>query len=470
MLFNSFSFALFFLIVFILFWIPVKKNRLLWQNCVILLSGYIFYGWWDWRFLFLIAITSLSSWGAGILIEKGIKPRLVSAANIILNIGILAVFKYFNFFVESFAGLCSLAGIEFNRTTLNIILPVGISFYTFQALSYSIDVYKGKIEACKDPIRFFAFVSFFPALVAGPIERAQNLLPQFNAPKIHLNYNDAIDGTMRIIYGLFLKIVIADRIAVYVDGAWSNIPSLSTVTSAVAMILFTFQLYLDFYSYSEIAKGTAKLLGFDVMTNFMRPYLSRSFKEFWKRWHISLSSWFMDYVYIPLGGNRKGEARRWMNMMIVFLISGLWHGASWTFVIWGALNGIYLLALDKFMKKESPLNPLIVFTGWCISLILFRAADMAQATGFIESLWNSTGTGLFELGLNKGEFIFTICTLVLFTIWEFFQEKKGSSMKQWFLGTPFALKYSFAVAAILIIILLGRYGIGNESNFIYFQF
>lgn len=332
MLFNSYTFLIFFIAVFVLFWFPLKKYRLIWQNVIILIAGYVFYGSWDWRFLSLIFLTSLSSWISGLLIERTSKPKLVSAINIIFNIGILVCFKYFNFFIDGFVSLLTLFGIQMGRETLDIILPVGISFYTFQALSYSIDVYRGKIKACSDPIRFFTFVSFFPALVAGPIERAQNLLPQFAEAK-KFEYNNGIEGIFRVLYGLFLKIVIADRLAVFVNNSWSNIDKLSTVPAIISVIFFAFQLYLDFAAYSEIAKGIGKLLGFEVMTNFKRPYLSKSFKEFWKRWHVSLSSWFMDYVYIPLGGNRKGEARRIINLMIVFFLSGLWHGASLTFIL-----------------------------------------------------------------------------------------------------------------------------------------
>lgn len=473
MLFNSFTFGVFFLIVFILFWLPVRKYRLQWQNIVILVAGYIFYGWWDWRFLFLIALTSLTSWASGILIEKQIRPKLISAANIIINIGILICFKYFNFFTDSLVSLFSLFGIQTDMRTLNIILPVGISFYTFQALSYSIDVYKGKIKACKNPVKFFAFVSFFPALVAGPIERASNLLPQFDHSRDSFDYNKAVIGVTRVLWGLFLKIVIADRLAVFVNGAWDGIESLSWLPAVTAMIFFAFQLYLDFYAYSEIAKGIAVLLGFEVMTNFRRPYLSTSFKEFWKRWHISLSSWFMDYVYIPLGGNRRGEMRKCLNLMIVFLLSGLWHGSSWTFVLWGAMNGFFLVFFDRILKKGMRINSLIVFLCWTLSLILFRAQTLHDAWNFILHLGTGSENGiaaLFNYGLVKSEFYFAIAMIIFLVIWEFIQEKYGERLALWLTGTPAVFRVFTAALVIVVIILFGRYGIGNDGSFIYFQF
>lgn len=470
MLFNSFVFAIFFIVVFILFWLPLNKCRLQWQNTIILIAGYVFYGWWDWRFLSLIFLTSLSSWVSGLLIERTTKPRLVSAINIIFNIGILVCFKYFNFFVDGFVSLLSLFGIQMGRETLDIILPVGISFYTFQALSYSIDVYRGKIKACSDPIRFFAFVSFFPALVAGPIERAQNLLPQFGEVK-KFEYHNGIEGVFRVLYGLFLKIVIADRLAVLVNYSWNNIDKLSTVPAIISLIFFAFQLYLDFAAYSEIAKGIGKLLGFEVMANFKRPYLSRSFKEFWKRWHISLSSWFMDYVYIPLGGNRKGEARRIINLMIVFFLSGLWHGASLTFVLWGILNGFFVIVFDRIFKAGKRINCFIVFISWSLSLILFRAPDVNFATEFTKHLFEYNGIDMVgSFGIGTRELIFAIFLIIGLVIWEMNQEKWGGKLLRWIEKRSFLFYYTTAVLIIMSIILLGRYGIGNDSSFIYFQF
>jgi len=471
MLFNSYTFALFFIVVFILFWLPVRKRRREWQNIVILVASYVFYGWWDWRFLFLIALTSLTSWLSGMLISRNVRPRIVSAANIIINIGILACFKYFNFFIDSFISLFSLFGINMGSGTLDIILPVGISFYTFQALSYSIDVYRGRIRACSDPVRFFAFVSFFPALVAGPIERAQNLLPQFDLPKDKLDYDKAIVGVFRVVYGLFLKIVIADRLAVYVNGAWGHLDTLSWFPAVVAMVFFAFQLYLDFSAYSEIAKGIAALLGFEVMTNFRRPYLSATFKEFWKRWHISLSSWFMDYVYIPLGGSRRGEPRRWVNLMTVFLLSGLWHGASWNFVLWGALNGIFVLSLDPLLRRMRHLGPLVVFICWTASLVLFRSPGNVETSGFLSGLFTSGEIhSVFTYGLGKSELLFAACLVAALVVWEHIAERYGERLKKKIVSGPSIVRYVLLTMVILLIIIFGRYGIGNDSAFIYFQF
>ena len=470
MLFNSYTFFVFFLFVFTLFWLPLNKYRLVWQNVIILIAGYVFYGSWDWRFLSLIFLTSLSSWISGLLIERTSKPKLVSAINIIFNIGILVCFKYFNFFIDGFVSLLTLFGIQMGRETLDIILPVGISFYTFQALSYSIDVYRGKIKACSDPIRFFAFVSFFPALVAGPIERAQNLLPQFGEAK-KFEYHNGIEGVFRVLYGLFLKIVIADRLAVFVNGSWNNTDKLSSVPTIISVVFFAFQLYLDFAAYSEIAKGIGKLLGFEVVTNFKRPYLSRSFKEFWKRWHISLSSWFMDYVYIPIGGNRKGEARRIINLMIVFFLSGLWHGASLTFVLWGILNGFFVVVFDRIFKAGKGINSFIVFISWSLSLILFRAPDVNSVTEFTKHLFEYNGIDMLgEFGLCVRELIFAISLIIGLVIWEMIQEKWGGKLLRWIEKRSFLFYYITAVLILMSIILLGRYGIGNDNSFIYFQF
>lgn len=332
MLFNSFAFALFLPIVFVLYWTIFSRKDVHLRNSFLLIASYVFYGWWDWKFLFLIALTSFASWGTGLLISKEEQSeksrKLWLTLNLVLNLGILAVFKYFNFFVDSF---CTLFHIQ-SSLTISIILPVGISFYTFQALSYSIDVYRKEIDATRNWLQFFAFVSFFPQLVAGPIERAKNLLPQFSTIR-EVDYQTFRSALLLMAWGFFKKIMIADRLAVFVEGTFDK--GASGLPMVLGAVFFAFQLYLDFSAYSDIAIGSAKLFGFDLMTNFRRPYLSTSFSNFWKRWHISLSSWFMDYLYIPLGGNRKGQLRKYLNLLIVFAVSGLWHGASWNFVIWG---------------------------------------------------------------------------------------------------------------------------------------
>ena len=317
MLFNSIEFAIFLPIVFLLYWFAFKKNLKL-QNLFIVVVSYIFYGWWDWRFLLLIAFTSFCSWGSGLLIEKyretPKKAKTINVLNIVLNLLILGVFKYYDFFVTSFANLF-LDG-KTDGLLLKIILPVGISFYTFQALSYSIDVYRGKLKATHDIVQFFAFVSFFPQLVAGPIERATNLLPQFEKPR-KFDYNEAVDGMRQILWGLFKKIVVADNCAVYVDQVFNTYQAQTGSTLLLAAILFTFQIYGDFSGYSDIAIGTAKLFGIRLMRNFNVPYFSRDIAEFWRRWHISLTTWFRDYVYIPLGGSRCSKAKVIRNTFVI---------------------------------------------------------------------------------------------------------------------------------------------------------
>ena len=355
MLFNSLQFAIFLPIVFLLYWfvfdrfLGKSKHQLRLQNAFVVVASYVFYGWWDWRFLLLIAFTSFCSWGSGMLMQrvatqsattsmvdgKDVDYQLVrkiqkwiAAANIVLNLLILAVFKYYDFFVTEFAQLFH---ISTDGLLLKVILPVGISFYTFQALSYSIDVYRGKIEPTKDIIAFFAFISFFPQLVAGPIERATNLLPQF-LKKREFDYDTAVDGMRQILWGLFKKIVVADNCAVYVDQVFSSYTEQSGSTLLLAAVFFTFQIYGDFSGYSDIAIGTAKLFGIKLMRNFNVPYFSRDIAEFWRRWHISLTTWFRDYVYIPLGGSRVSKAKVVRNTFIIFLLSGFWHGANWTFI------------------------------------------------------------------------------------------------------------------------------------------
>ena len=474
MLFNSFSYALFLPLVFLLFWLPVfPKKKDVWQNAVLLLASYVFYASWDWRFAFLIAITTASSFFCGILIEKNrAKAGLVCTANIILNLGILAFFKYAGFFVESFRALMSLFGLEVGGNLIKIILPVGISFYTFQAIGYTIDVKRGVVPACRNALRFFAFISFFPQLVAGPIERASSLLPQFATIR-KFDYRQAFSGIGLIVWGLFLKIVIADRLGVYVDAVWKNPQAAGGLPAILAVIFFAFQLYTDFYSYSEIARGSARLFGMELMMNFRRPYLSMSFREFWKRWHISLSSWFGDYVYISLGGNRRGMARKIFNTLVVFLLSGLWHGASWTFVAWGFLCGVFLFFPENLLKRNVRLkflNPLVVFALWAISLVLFRAPTFSEALSLFGALGFGNTAGLTGFGLDTVELVFTLGLLAVLCLVEILCERKGVLLAQRYLDAPSVVRIALLVLLVLIIVFLGRYGIGSDSRFIYFQF
>lgn len=329
MLFNSVEYLFFLPIVFLLYWFVFQK-KLKYQNLFVVVVSYLFYGWWNWHFLLLIAFTTFCSYVSGLGISYYfVKRRSISkclcAFNIVLNLSVLGVYKYYNFFVDSFIELFSFFGINLHPVTLNLILPVGISFYTFQALSYTIDVYKGKIKATEDIISFFAFISFFPQLVAGPIERATNLLPQFQRKRI-FDYYAAVDGTKQILWGLFKKMVIADNCADIVDKVWVDTADTSSVMLILVAILFAFQIYGDFSGYSDIAIGTAKLFGIRLIRNFNVPYFSRDIAEFWKRWHISLNTWFVDYLYIPMGGSREGKWKSFRNTFVVFLVSGLWHG------------------------------------------------------------------------------------------------------------------------------------------------
>ena len=358
------------------YWHVDEQTALRIQNAFVLIASYVFYGWWDWRFLLLIAFTSFCSWGSGLLIQNPSQPphegrRLFSPKfwmwlNVIINLGILFTFKYYNFFVEEFCQLFpSLEGRS--GWVISLILPVGISFYTFQALSYSIDVYRGKIEPTRDIIAFFAFIAFFPQLVAGPIERATNLLPQFLQNR-RFSYDQATDGMRQILWGLFKKIVVADNCATYVDQVWATYDTQTGSTLLLAAILFTFQIYGDFSGYSDIAIGTAKLFGIKLMRNFNNPYFSRDIAEFWRRWHISLTTWFRDYVYIPLGGSRPeipahiknpNRYKKWIivrNTFVIFLLSGFWHGANWTFIAWGAYHALLFLPLILLGKNRKYTN------------------------------------------------------------------------------------------------------------------
>ena len=344
MLFNSIDFAIFLPVVFILYWFLLNKN-VKQQNLLVFIVSYIFYGWWDWRFLSLILFSTIVDYSIGILLSKENnkkKRKLFLWISILVNLGFLGFFKYYNFFLENFVQAFSFFGKQIQPNTLNIILPVGISFYTFQTLSYTIDVYRKKLEPTKYFIVFGSFVSFFPQLVAGPIERATNLLPQFFQLR-KFNYLQAVDGMRQILWGLFKKVVIADNAAEFANLYFNNSGSYTGSELALGALFFTFQIYGDFSGYSDIAIGVSRLFGFNLKRNFAFPYFSRDIAEFWRRWHISLSTWFRDYLYIPLGGSRGGTWMKVRNTFIIFLVSGFWHGANWTFVVWGALNAIYFL-------------------------------------------------------------------------------------------------------------------------------
>ena len=419
MLFNSIDFAIFLPIVFMLYWFVTNKNLKL-QNLLIVISSYIFYGWWDWRFLSLILFSTILDYSIGISLSKQVnqnKRKMLLWISILMNLGFLGFFKYYNFFLANFMTAFSFFGTEINANSLNIILPVGISFYTFQTLSYTIDVYKRQLETTKDFIAFSAFVSFFPQLVAGPIERATNLLPQFYT-KRYFDYSKTVDGMRQILWGLFKKIVIADNCAQYANIIFNNSSEYSGSTLVLGAIFFTFQIYGDFSGYSDIAIGTSRLFGFNLKQNFAFPYFSRDIAEFWRRWHISLSSWFRDYLYIPLGGSRGRTKNKIRNVFIIFLVSGFWHGANWTFIIWGALNALYFLPIFITNNNRNNLNIVsqgqylpnlkefllmsLTFILTVFAWIFFRAENIGHAISYINNIFSPTlfeSSEIFPLGL-----------------------------------------------------------------------
>ena len=480
MLFNSIEFAVFLPIVFLLYWFAFNKNLRL-QNLFIVVVSYVFYGWWDWRFLILIAFTSFCSWGSGLLIEKyknePRKAKTVSVLNIVLNLLILGVFKYYDFFVTSFANL--FLGGKTDGLLLKIILPVGISFYTFQALSYSIDVYRGKLEPTRDIIQFFAFVSFFPQLVAGPIERATNLLPQFEKSRI-FDYDKAVDGMRQILWGLFKKMVVADNCAVYVERVFSTYQEQSGSTLLLAAVFFTFQIYCDFSGYSDIAIGTAKLFGIKLMRNFNMPYFSRDIAEFWRRWHISLTTWFRDYVYIPMGGSRVGKAKVVRNTFVIFLLSGLWHGANWTFIAWGAYHSLLFLPLILTGKNRKYTNQvadgrwlpsiketgqmLVTFLFAVIGWIIFRADSIGQAWGYFCGICNKSLFTVPWLNL-KSYYLPVVFSIFVLLVVEWLQRDKEHAFD---LSGIKSHVLKFAIYYLMVVVLFW-FG-GQSETFIYFQF
>lgn len=411
MQFNSLEYILFLPIVFLIYWALKKCVKV--QNIFIVGASYLFYGWWDWRFLILIIFTTLSSYGCGLIMSRyadnRFRQKWVNAINIVVNLSILGFFKYYNFFADSFAQMLNTIGIETGYVTLNIVLPVGISFYTFQALSYTIDVYKHRVRATSDIVAFAAYISFFPQLVAGPIERASNLLPQFQVAR-HFDYVKAVDGMRQILWGLFKKVVVADNCAIVVDQVFNNYASFSSANLIWAAVLFSIQIYGDFSGYSDIAIGTAKLFGIELMRNFRVPYFSRDIAEFWRRWHISLNTWFRDYVYIPLGGSRCGKMKILRNTLIVFVLSGLWHGANWTFVCWGLYHALLFIPLilmgvnrkhlddlsSKKGVKKGFVQIFVTFILVTIGWIIFRAENITQAIDYITHIFTAGGYSLIS--------------------------------------------------------------------------
>lgn len=490
MLFNSLDFAIFFPVVFVLYWLVAKQLTL--RNSLILVASYTFYGWWDWRFLFLIAISTIVDFIVGQKIYKAknkSQRKYLLLISLAVNLGFLFYFKYTNFFIETFVDSFRLFGHKLEASTLDIILPVGISFYTFQTLSYTIDVYRKQLKPTNNLLAFSAFVSFFPQLVAGPIERAKHLLPQFFT--IHkFNYKLVKSGLLLMAFGLFKKMVIADRAAIYVNEVYNNVDDYGGVGYTYATLLFAFQIYCDFSGYSDIAIGLGRTMGFDLMKNFDRPYISKSLTEYWRRWHISLSTWFRDYLYIPLGGSRKSEWRTYSNIFIVFVVSGLWHGAAMTFVVWGAIHGIILMAekatfkirkrvFDQFgLLKKNFSNHLffglIIFFIVCIAWIFFRANSFSDALKVFYGLFFDFDAGhIFEkdtylIGLKPNEFKVLILSILGLYVLEYLNFKKG--LINLLDEQSIIFRWSVYMSIVLVIIIFGVYGDRNIQEFIYFQF
>ena len=478
MLFNSIEFAFFVPIVFILYWFAVGRD-LKAQNAIVLIASYVFYGWWDWRFLSLIVVNSSVDYAIGLGLSRQTDERRRKSlllASLAVNLSLLGTFKYFNFFAESFADAFLLLGRTFEPARLEFILPVGISFYTLQTLSYTIDVYKRRLEPTEDTLAFFAFVAFFPQLVAGPIERARNLLPQLTSAR-SFNYGQAVDGLRQILWGLFKKVVIAVNAAVLVNGIFANHATLSGSVLFLGALLFSFQIYADFSGYSDIAIGTSRLFGLNLKRNFAFPYFSRDVAEFWRRWHISLSTWFRDYLYIPLGGSRGSTASKIRNIFIIFVVSGFWHGANWTFVVWGSLNALYFLPL-LFMKKNrlhtdtvasGALFPsarefgqiLVTFLLTLVAWVFFRAPSLGEAISYLGGLFSPslfTVPELFPAGLMLG-----IGTLVVI---EWLQRDKQHGLDFGATPIPRLVRWAGYYALMLSIVVFG----GDQHDFIYFQF
>lgn len=482
MLFNSIDFAIFLPLCFVIYWFFLNNN-IKYQNLFIAFSSYIFYAWWDWRFLSLIFVSTAIDFYVGKKIYisklKKIRKKLL-ILSLFINIGLLCFFKYYNFFLDNFVDAFSFFGLSFEAKSLSIILPVGISFYTFQTISYSIDIYKKKIKPSDDFISFVAFVSFFPQLVAGPIERAANLLPQFHKKRI-FSYEIASDGMRQILWGLFKKIVIADNCAVFVNEIFANYSDYSSSTLFLGAVFFAFQIYGDFSGYSDMAIGTAKLFGFHLMQNFSFPYFSRDIAEFWRRWHISLSTWFRDYIYIPLGGSRVSEIKKIRNIFIIFILSGFWHGANWTFIIWGLLNAVYFLPLMFLNKNRDNLNVIaknknlpnlkeltsVIFTFFLtvIAWIFFRSENVAMAISYIISLFDLSIFTLPQIISPKIDMIYTYFMLLIFLIFEWINRDKcfGLDIKNYRKKTRWFL-YLFFVVLIMF------FGVFKNDTFIYFQF
>ena len=482
MLFNSLEYLIFLPTVFLFYWFVFHKN-LIAQNSLLLISSYVFYGWWDYRFLSLIFLSTVVDYFVGLKIHNSDDNKIKKSylwISILFNIGLLGFFKYFNFFIDSWIDLLGAIGYEQKSTwTLNVILPVGISFYTFQTMSYSLDIYHGKLKPTKDFISFASFVSFFPQLVAGPIERASNLIPQMLNSRV-FKYEQGVQGLRLILYGMFKKVVIADSLAPHVDIIFENYTTFNGGVLLLGLIYFSFQIYCDFSGYSDIAIGTSKLFGFELMSNFKFPYFSRDIGEFWRRWHISLSTWFRDYLYIPLGGSKGDKWLSIRNIFIIFIASGFWHGANWTFIMWGLIHAMLYVPLFLRTKNRQSASNLIFENRWfpntkeifnmgstffftMISWVFFRSENISCAFNYLLKM-----TTEIELpSHNRSGIIFVLLLAIL--DWILFKNEKilfSVKQEKSFFTKMDVLKYIVYYVLVYAIFFFS----GKQEKFIYFQF
>ncbi|MBP3470262.1 MAG: MBOAT family protein [Lachnospiraceae bacterium] len=492
MLFNSYEFLIFLPIVLLIYYIFPKKFRYFW----LLISSYYFYMCWNPKYVLLLLCSTVITYLCGIFLEQSGngntgRKKWIVFLGVVSNLLILFFFKYYNFFADNLEIVLQHLHIYRNPKRFDIVLPVGISFYTFQCLGYVVDVYRGDIKAEKNPLKYALFVSFFPQLVAGPIERSKNLLKELSK-EVYLRYDNVREGLYLLVYGYFLKLVIADRAAIFVDTVFSDITAYTGAYLIVAVILFSIQIYCDFYGYSVIAKGCARLLGIELMENFDAPYFSRTITEFWQRWHISLSSWFRDYLYIPLGGNRKGTMRQYVNIAIVFLVSGLWHGAAWTFVIWGVLHGLYqiagrstkrireasmkLLEIDNSAFSHKLLQIAGTYFLTAFAWIFFRAESVSQAVKIIKSIftvynpWIFLDGSLFQCGLSDKNFRLLVYAILILLFADYLKCKKINIRKK-IMQQGIWFRYAVLIFGIIFILVFGIWGSGyDNAGFIYFQF
>ncbi len=483
MLFNSIEFALFLPAVFLAYWF-VFQNSLKVQNLFLVAVSYFFYSRWDWRFLSLILFSTLVDYGIGLALARHRRPAIRKAlmgASLAANLGLLGIFKYYHFFVDNFVALLSSLGISSHSGSLQVILPVGISFYTFQTLSYTIDVYRGRLRATRDPVAFAAFVAFFPQLVAGPIERASNLLAQFQALRT-FDYSRAVAGLRQILWGLVKKMVIADNCAYFANQMFAQ-PSVHNGSAlALGVLFFSFQIYGDFSGYSDIAIGCSRLLGFDLMKNFAYPYFSRDIGEFWRRWHISLSTWFRDYLYIPLGGSRLNLAGRIRNIFIIFLVSGFWHGANWTFLAWGGLHALFFLPLmlaernrqhvrvvaehRRLPSGTEAVQMLSTFVLVAFAWIFFRAQSLGHAWAYIQGLCSRSLLAMPEFA-HRERALGVLALVAAFVVAEWAGRREEFALARWGERLPRWIRWA---GYAFLVFLIGMFANTEESPFIYFQF